>query len=92
MSDQSTTQGFEVPEELRADWMSVAEACQALLKTRWTISKYCSDGILERHENTYGRNVLISRASVKKFLDRFKVQAKPQKKAPKSVTKKAKTR
>lgn len=78
MSNEATTTESVVPEALRADWMDMAEACRTLAKTRWTIADYCRDGILERQ--TYGRHVLISRASVKRFLDRFKVRTTSPKK------------
>lgn len=83
MSNEATTTESVVPEALRADWMDMAEACRTLAKTRWTIADYCRDGILERQ--TYGRHVLISRASVNRFLDQFKVPAKQQKKATKKA-------
>ena len=78
MSNEATTTESAVPEALRADWMDMAEACRTLAKTRWTIADYCRDGILERQ--TYGRHVLISRSSVKRFLDRFKVRTTSPKK------------
>lgn len=62
----------ELPEELRADWMTTSEAAEALKKHRCTISKMIAAGELTKHPETYHRQALISRASVQKFLDRFK--------------------
>lgn len=64
----------ELPEELRADWMTTSEAAEALKKHRCTISKMIAAGELVKHPETYHRQALISRASVQKFLNRFKPQ------------------
>jgi len=64
----------ELPEELAADWMTTSEAALILKKHRCTISKMISRGELVRHPEEYHRQALISRASVQKFLNRFKPQ------------------
>lgn len=73
MSNKSATEekeSFVVPPSLAADWMSLEEAMREMSFTRWHISDLCKDGILQRQR--YGRNTLISRASVAKYLARFK--------------------
>lgn len=62
-------QAFKVPDALAKLWMSLDECCTTLGKSRFTISAWCREGILDRM--AYGRNVLISRESVEKYLRKF---------------------
>ena len=78
MSSTNATTPFRVPPDLEADWMSLEEACLKLSVTRYTVSSWCKEKILER--KSYGRHTLISRASVEKYLNRFKpgIQVSPK--------------
>jgi excisionase family DNA binding protein len=68
-NEPATKKTFTVPPDLAEHWMSLEEACTKLSVTRFTVSNWCQEKILER--KSYGRYTLISRASVEKYLKRF---------------------
>lgn len=59
-----------VPPSLRDVWMSIDEASQELGVNRDTVGRRIRAGVLVRMK--YGRNVFVSRASVKRYLDQFR--------------------
>ncbi len=61
-----------LPDELKDYWMTEDEAAEILKKHRCTISRMIAEGVLQKHSERYGRKVLVSRASVQRYLDRFK--------------------
>lgn len=58
-----------VPPEASEHWMSMQEACTAVARSRFTIAKMCREKILEKMRD--GNRVLISRASVARWMKRF---------------------
>lgn len=60
---------FAVPEALKDHWMTLADACDSLGLSRWTIAELCTKGVLVRQE--YGKFILIGRKSVDAYLRAF---------------------
>jgi hypothetical protein len=60
---------FNTPPALKADWMKLSEACEALGVSRWTVTELCMKGVLARKE--YGKFILIGRKSVDAYLRAF---------------------
>lgn len=58
-----------IPAELAKYWMTMSETQEALLRSRYTVGRLCTDGILEKKR--YGRYLLISRDSIAKYLRQF---------------------
>lgn len=68
-SDNATTpRDGKIPEDIAAEWYSMAEACEKMKVSRYTIWRLTREGILV--SNAYGRLTLISKASVLKYLNR----------------------
>ena len=58
-----------LPERLQQKWMSSTEACEALGMSRTTLWRKRNAGVLVGEK--YNGNVIISRASVDKYLRQY---------------------
>jgi len=71
MSNKNATEQPKsvVPPDAAEHWMSMEEACAAVARSRFTIAKMCREKILDKMRD--GNRVLISRASVARWMKRY---------------------
>ena len=74
-----------VPAAASEHWFSMEEACSVLARSRFTVAKMCREKILDKMKD--GQRVLISRASVARWLKRYQPG---QQVAPKKSSRKRK--
>lgn len=66
----ATSTKVKIPPQLQADWCLIDEAMDLLCRRRTAVTLLVQDGVIEVKK--YGRVLLFSRASIKRYLDSFK--------------------
>lgn len=68
----SKTKKRTIPEALKKDWMDMEEACEQLSCHRDTVDRKVASGLLVK--NKLNGMAMISRKSVQKYLNQYRVR------------------
>ncbi len=62
----STVEEYTLPPAMQGKWMTRPEALRELSFSRWTLMRKIQSGVIDA--NHYNKRLIISRASVKRYL------------------------